>query len=128
MEQNVRLNDLMFKALDHAVDSVRSGGDLVPFVMTEADLHRFVTTTLQESKARAEDYLRSLSEPLAVLAYDGYLTLEGNKYEAVFVKAFDRTQDTGILLAQRYKPKKFLSKFTPIGNPAVVEHPPNPWK
>ena len=38
MDQNVKLNDLMFKALDHAIDSIASGGELVTFVMTENNL------------------------------------------------------------------------------------------
>ncbi len=129
MQQNVKLNDLMFKALDHGVDSVSGGGALVPFVMTETNLQRFVASTLEESKEQADKYLVGLKgEPLAALSYDGYLTIEGKKFSAVFTKVFDLNQEKGILLAQRYEPKRFLRKFKLIGNPAAVEHPSNPWR
>jgi hypothetical protein len=129
MDQNVKLNDLMFKALDHAIDSIASGGELVTFVMTENNLQRFVTSTLDESKERAEEYLIGLKgETLAALAYEGYLTLEGTKFNAVFTKAFDVNEEKGVLIAQRYEPKGFLKKFNIVGNPALIEHPSNPWK
>ncbi len=129
MEQNVKLNDLMFKALDHGVDSVSGGGDLVPFVMTENNLQRFVASTLEESKEQAEKFLISLrDEPVAALAYGGYLTTEGKKFSTVFVKVFDLNEDKGILLVQRYEPKAFLRKLQLVGNPGVVERPLNPWK
>lgn len=127
-KQNTRLNGLMFKALDHGVNSVRNGGPLVPFVMTEKSLHRFENDLLEVAKEKAESYLSQLSnEQVVALAYDGYITTEdGAKYDAIFIKAFDRHESRGILLAQRYKPKKFLGKLETIGNPALVEYIDNP--
>lgn len=129
MDQNVKLNDLMFKALDHAIDSVASGGELVTFVMTENDLQRFAASTFDKSKELAEEYLIGLKgETLAALAYEGYLTIEGTKFSAVFIKAFDANEEKGVLIAQRYETKTFLKKFNIVGNPTLVEHPLNPWK
>ncbi|HEY1424936.1 MAG TPA: hypothetical protein VGF20_15900 [Candidatus Acidoferrum sp.] len=126
--QNTKLNDIAFKALDHGVDSVKaSGGPLVPFVLTESKINRFVAESLEEGKKKAEEFLSTQSgEPVVALAYDGYLTLTGQKYDAIFVRAFAKEEELGIVLAQRYQPAKFLRKFQTIGNPALVERPRNP--
>ena len=127
MEQNIELNNLIFRALYHGVDSIRAGGNLIPFVITEKNLQRFVSETLEDSKNKAEEHLLTLKDEHRVaLVYDGFFTVGGIKYDAVFVKGFDRNDEKGILFAQRYKQKKLLSKFEVIGNPAIVGYPLNP--
>ncbi len=43
----IKLNDLMFLALDHAVDSVRETADLlIPFIMTEKDGDKRILTRM----------------------------------------------------------------------------------
>lgn len=114
----------MFKALDHGIDSIKDKESLIPFVMTENNLERFLGTTLEESLREAEKYLSSFKDgKMLALVYDGYVTIENLKYEAIFVKAFDTNQTEGILIAQRYKPKKFLRKFEILGNPIIIENP-----
>jgi hypothetical protein len=60
------------------------------------------------------------------MAYDGYVTLEGTKYDAVFVEAGERGGASGVVFVQRYRPKGFLRAFSTIGNPAYIgdtDHP-----
>lgn len=126
-KENVRLNDLMFKALDHAVDSVSSGGPLIPFVLTESGIQRFMDEDLEVCKLKAEEFLAAQHNEIVItLAYDGFITVQGEKSDAVFVKAFDRNEAKGILIAQRYSPKKLLSGFKTVGNPVMVEEVDNP--
>lgn len=126
-DENVRLNDLMFRALDHGIESVSAGGSLIPFVMSESGINRFATETLEEGKLKAEEFLLNLTEEqVAALVYDGYQTREGTKYDAIFVKAYDKDQEKGIWIAQAYKPKRLLKKFTVIGNPVFIENIENP--
>ena len=56
-EYSQELIDLAFAALDHGIDSVREGGSLIPFVMTESDegrtLDRFASDLLEDAVAQA---------------------------------------------------------------------------
>lgn len=122
MRASESLLDLAFVALDHAVDAVRHGGRLAPFVLVEAesgrDLARFVTGTLERSIEEARQHLRGRADALrAALAYDGYLTLEGTRYDAVFVEAHEVGRDSSLVLGQRYRPGKRRRPFQTIGNP-----------
>jgi hypothetical protein len=126
---NVRLNDLMFKALDHGILSVSDGEDLIPFVLTEQGIQRFADRTLEESVKRAEEYMLTLqNEPVAAMAYDGFVTLKGVKYEAVCIKAYAKDQEKGVFIIQRYQPKKLSSKFKTVGNPATIDYISNVLK
>lgn len=119
--------DLVFFALDHGVDSIRaSGGPLTPFVVVEQDgqrqLHRFVTERLEEGQQRAREAIAA-SPPTTTayaMAYDGYITVQGTKVDAILVEASERGRPAGVRMAQRYTPKKFLRSFQTVGNPAVL--------
>jgi len=57
---------------------------------------------------------------------DGYVTLEDDKYDALFVEAGERGAEKAFVLAQRYKPKKGLfSRMGLIERPLLVEDCPN---
>lgn len=118
MDENVKFNDLLFKALDHAIHSVSTGETLVPFVMTESSVIRFAADTLEKGKEEAEKYTQDhLDENYIVLSYDGYLTVEGEKTDAVFVQGTNRERKEVITLAQRYG---LDGGFHTIGNPVMV--------
>jgi len=121
------LVEFMFTALDHGVDSIKnSGGPLIPFILTSINgdkkLQRFVTKRIEEGQTLAKEYLLNMSpEPyFAVITYDGYVTIEGEKFDSVMIEGYDKNDDSVYLLAQRYKPKKLLKKFSLIGNPAFI--------
>jgi hypothetical protein len=128
-----RFTNLLFKALDHGVDSVRAGGGpLVPFVMhddgTGLRIDRMVTPRLEEGPDRCRDFARRLPGSTACYAvvYDGYLTVGGVKHDAIIAEGAERGQPRGARMAQRYRPRRgLLGKFALIGNPALLEDADN---
>ncbi len=127
IEMSEKFADLVFLALDHGIDSVRSsGGPLTPFIMVEQDgkreLHRFAMEPLEEGQRQAREAIAALPQSATAyaLAYDGYITVQSVKYDAILVEASERGRPMGVHMAQRYTPKKFLRSFQPIGNAAVL--------
>jgi hypothetical protein len=119
------LVDLAFFALDHAVESVTSEGPLIPFALVEDEardrrLERFMAGTLEEAQEEARQHVRAASAPRVAIAYDGYLTVDGERSDAVFVEAQESGDASGLILAQRYRPGGRLRKFSTVGNPAFV--------
>jgi hypothetical protein len=119
--------DLLFAALDHGIDSVRGGGPLVPFVISERNgertLARFVHETLEGGLAEAVAAIKR-DPPGAgqrsVLAYDGYLTApDGIRYDAIFAEALEADGSVTVM-AQRYRPGKMLRRFETVGNAALL--------
>jgi hypothetical protein len=127
-EYSQELIDLAFAALDHGIDSVREGGPLIPFVMTERGedrtLDRFASDLLEDAVAQAVAHVQaSRSQPGTrhVLAYDGYLTLpSGERSDAIYAEGVEAGTEVVMALAQRYRPKRALKKFETIGNPALL--------
>lgn len=126
LEMSEQFADLVFLALDHGIDSVRSGGPLVPFIVVERGgertLQRFVAERLEQSEAQARQALASLPSDVtaSAFAYDAFITVEGTKTDAILVEASERGRPAGVRMAQRYTPKKFLRRFQTIGNPAFL--------
>ena len=121
------LADLAFAALDHAIDSVRDGGPLIPFVMADGaegrTLQRFAAVTLEQGLGEAVVSVRARRDEPGTrhaLAYDGYLTVDGSRSDAIYVEAVEPGNDEVMVLAQRYRPKKALRKFETVGRPALV--------
>jgi hypothetical protein len=127
IEMSEKFADLVFLALDHGVDSVReSGSPLIPFVMfvnnDELMLQRFVTERLEEGPEQAREAIASSPESVMAyaLAYDGFITIEGAKFDAILVEASERGRPAGVRMAQRYSIKESLQSFETIGNPALL--------
>lgn len=55
-----------------------------------------------------------------IIVYDGYPRIDGQKYDAVIAKGFDRKDKIGYLIGQRHQLKRFLTPFKTVGNPAFV--------
>ena len=122
-----RLVDMMFFGLDYGIENIQINGkgSLVPFVVTEKEgqnkLDRFVTERLEDGLSEGLRFLENEKESrFGVIVYDGFLTVDGQKIDAVLVKGFDRHEEVGYLIGQRYKPKKILRSFGLIGNPAFI--------
>ena len=121
-----QLLDFALFALDHAADSVLAGGGaLVPFSIVEVDgerqLNRFVGD-LEEGQRLARSHVASTPDvSRAAVAWDGYLTVEGQRTDAVFVEASEVGESRSVLFAQRYGASGRLRKrLERIGNAAVV--------
>jgi hypothetical protein len=119
------LLELVFTALDHGTGSIEQGGPLVPFVMTEGEqrqLTRFVADKYGESVARAREHVAcpSGSTERWALAYDGIVTLEGVRTDAIFVEAGKRGIYHRVIFAQRYQAGPDGRALRPIGNAAYL--------
>jgi hypothetical protein len=115
--------DFAFVGLDHGINSIiDNGGPLIPFVITETEgqrnIQRFVTENYEHGPILAEKYLKELSiKPLrALIAFDGFVTLDGEKTDAIIIRCFDHSEKEGIILAQRYVRKLEGKGIEPIGN------------
>ena len=119
------LIEVVFAALDHGIGSVSiSGGPLIPFTLTEdgagRHLARFVAETLEESLIQARTQVAASDADRVAIAHDGYLTVEGERSDAIFVEAQDRGSPSCLVFAQRYRPGGRLRKLSRIGNPALT--------
>tara|TARA_B100001063_G_C16553806_1_gene447408 strand:+ start:299 stop:715 length:417 start_codon:yes stop_codon:yes gene_type:complete len=131
---NEKLMELIFKGVDHSIESIKDSKiPLIPFVMTQKDekieIKRFVAVKLEEAVEKARGYIVDLTDipDFAILAYEGNLVLNGNKYDAILIDAFDKSDSIAYCFAQRFKPKKFLSKFKQIGNITLVDKFESPF-
>jgi hypothetical protein len=128
-----RLADIAFFALDHGIYSIKDGeGPLVPFVISELGdgkrkLDRYVVGdsekwVLEESLAKARLGVSQLPSNVTAyaIAYDGYMTVQGTKCDAIFVEASERGRPRAVLLAQRYIPKTAGQNFQRVGNAAFA--------
>jgi hypothetical protein len=118
------LIELIFAALDHGIESVRDGGPLIPFLITESEdgreLMRFAAETLEEGQAQARRHAKSSGAERVALAFDGYLTVDDERSDAVFVEAHEQGAASSVVFAQRYRPASRLRKFSTVGNPAFT--------
>ena len=120
------LGDLIFLALDHGVNSIREGGPLVPFAMSntqgKASLNRFVAEPYEKAIAETKASIAKLPPQanLYAIAYDGFITVGGKKYDAIIVHGAERGNGKAYLLAQRYIPAKEGKPLETVGNPDFV--------
>jgi hypothetical protein len=121
------LMQLVYLALDHAIDSVSEGGPLLPFLFIEhpdgRELQRFASATPEENQAAMREMVAQLDGGVTAyaMAYDGYMTFEGRRWDAVLSEAAERGAPSGVFFAQRYQPKKGLfGKFKAAGNAAFI--------
>lgn len=107
-----RFAELVFWALDYGIECVSTGETLIPFAAVLVDGQRQLRRLLAEGPEAAERMLDRLltQEPIEAYAYayDGYVTLEGERSDAVFVEGAER----GVLFAQRYRPADHAAGFT----------------
>jgi hypothetical protein len=121
-----QLTDIAFLALDHGISIVADDIQLTPFALveegTERTLVRAEGETLDGALAWLREHVRSRSGVRrAAVAFDGFLTVEGQRTEAVLVEASERGAE-GLVLAQRYEwhGQGAGRRFESVGNPAVV--------
>lgn len=120
-----QLTGLALFALDHAVGSIVAGGPLVPFAVTEAGGDRTLTRfagDLEGAQQAARSSVRTaVGIDRAVVAWDGYLTAEGVRTDAIFVEASEAGASESLMLAQRYHVTGRIKKrVEPTGNAAML--------
>jgi hypothetical protein len=114
-------------ALKHGIESIRdAGGPLIPFVIVEKaegrTIQRFMAETLEESLQQACEFVRDRLDEFdrAVIAYDGVVTVNGERKDAILVLAYGKGQPTTHLFAQPYTPKRFLNRVKASGEPLYL--------
>ncbi len=121
-EPSVPAQELALFALNHAVDSiVPEGGPLVPFCLVETaegrELHRFAGE-LGQALADARNFARGSGAVRAAVAWDGYLTVDGRRGDALFVEASD-VGAPSIVLARSYEETPHGTRA--VGEPMLVD-------
>jgi hypothetical protein len=128
LQMSQRLADIAFFSLDHGIYSIQDGdGPLIPFVISEnpdgkRKLDRYMADSLEESVAQARLAVSRLPSDVTAyaIAHDGYITLEGTKYDAILVEASERGRTGAVIMAQRYIQKTAQQSFQRVGNPALL--------
>lgn len=125
-EPSDALMEFALFALDHATASVvPEGGPLVPFSLIDGADGRSLARYLGEMEAgqqHAREAVQATDEAqLAAVAWDGYLTVEDQRFDAVFVEASERGDSESVILAQRYSLRgRLRKKAAAVGNAALV--------
>lgn len=117
--------DLLSVGLEHGIDSVRDGEPLIPFVLSERQgkraVARYAAETLEAGIEQAVAAIRANPPEggdRVVLVYDGWLTMpDGERFDAIYAEALDAEGAVSVM-AQPYRPKRFLRGLETIGRPA----------
>ena len=123
--------ELVAEALDLAVDCFAAGesNPIVLFVDGSGQRHMVdvkdaegnVTPQLVEtSRGVVAQGFGAAAQRYAV-AYDGYLTTDGERLDAAFVEAGERGQSEAVVFAQCYRVKKRSGKVERVGRPEMVQ-------
>jgi hypothetical protein len=129
-EPPATLDDFSIALLTRATEAVIPGGrPLVAFGLVELHsgelaLKRTTADNHDEALLQARGVVKLDAFAVRVgVAWDGYLTADGTRTEAVFVEVSERGADTSFVFAQRYGRKGLLKKKTfAIGRPMLVDN------
>jgi hypothetical protein len=122
---------LLFKlagfALAHAAWCVRDGETLCTMALTETDndrqLLRFDVDSMPDSLEIGRQHLSEIQTKLQrwVLVYDGYITLNEKRRDALVIQPWSRSHNTVARIVQPYQHKKLFQKFQVLGAPIVID-------
>ncbi|MCF8568567.1 hypothetical protein LLE49_28000 [Alicyclobacillus tolerans] len=122
------INEKLFELLELNEKAKRRGEPVIlPFVMTgDSDgenltafpLHDYVECVTEAIKYAIDQ--RQMRQYI-ILGYDGYLTHDGLRTDALFYKAYQHGTDGWLNFAQRYRPKKLFSPYKRIGSMLFID-------
>ncbi|WP_349956805.1 hypothetical protein [Rhizobium sp. ZPR3] len=123
-----------FLAIDHGFTSIEDGGGPACSVHNDCGLSgtkkltRFAMEKLEDGVEAAKNSVASTGAiAMYAIAWDGFVTLEGRKWDAICVEAGEAQAEFGALFCQRYTTeKKGLLRRTRsvrVGNPALIGRP-----
>lgn len=130
---NNRLKDNLMYSLDWAIFLRHNIEDpLIPFLLEwegdkiyknmlqpGGDPEEFAYRVAEKSKRNSDQF---------VLGYEGMLSDEsGNKMDAFIIKGYDKTQSTGVFLAQLFNPKEKNGQFELLDKPMLLGNPNLPF-
>lgn len=115
-----QVRDLVIESIGIALTDLSASGQLLPFVVSvtngEKTLHRSVAETFEEAEQRARhhaDVQRREAERV-VLVFDGVVSADTTRHEAVIAEAFEGTTASGYRFAQLYKRSRFRKRVQPV--------------
>lgn len=119
------LREIAAAALEQAMrEVVPAGGPLIPFVLADTPDGRTLTRfpeDLEHGQPGARAHVRALPGVVrAAVAWDGYLTVDDDRHDALFVEASERGDPASILVAHRYRDAG-AEPAQAVGRPLVVE-------
>ncbi len=130
---NNRLQDHIMYSLDWAIFLRHNIEDpLIPFLFEWED-EKIYKNMLQPG-GDPEDFAYRIAEKSErnsdqfVLGYEGMLTDQsGEKMDAFIIKGYDKTQKTGVFIAQIFNPKEKVGNFILIDKPMLIGNPDLPF-
>lgn len=122
---NKNFENAVFTAMDYAFYSRHDiDGMLAPFIMNfnknEFGLTRVIPENNPETAILNVLKENDIAGDYLAYAIEGRMEHNGKKVDAIFVKAFDTSKETGIMFAQKFRGLESGKPFTKIGNPALV--------
>jgi hypothetical protein len=130
-EPTKELLELIFAALDHAVESiVNTDGPLIPFAMIESasgerSIARFTGgRNPDEARQDARAHVAQTTDcPKYAIAADGTATEDGQRLPVIMIEAGQRGQPHGFRFIQRFASSRQCRFAQPIRNPSIIDHP-----
>jgi hypothetical protein len=119
----MEMSAIALKALQHGLESIEDiQGPLVPFALVldanpdlknrTMTLTRFAEELLEDSLHAAQNSIFPNKEKsMYAIAWDGFVTIDGRKCDAVLVEAGNADEPEGVLMAQRYE-AKMVGRFS----------------
>lgn len=126
------LLDLMFQALDHAVESVtNTNGPLIPFAIMESaagerTLARFTTgRNPDEARQYARAHVAKEADCVRyAVAADGTITENGQRMAVVMVEAGEEGAEHAFIFVQRFESTPSCRFAQTVRNPGIIDQPP----
>jgi hypothetical protein len=127
------LTQCLDAVLDNAGQSLKAGIDpIMPFAMVwdndgERTIQRSVSGEYDHAVKMAHDYVKSRADVLSVyaIAWSGYVTMEGTRYDAVLVEAAERDSEKAVLMALRHIPANETTGYKELGSVSLLEYRDN---
>jgi len=116
--------DLLDAALDNGVASLAEG-HLIPFAIFDGPAGRRMARFIAEPYELAVDQARKAvagagDADRVLIAYDGYITIQGSRSDALLIEAQDRRRSHSVTFALRYRPASSAGGFETMGDPAFT--------
>ena len=118
--------ELVRQTIDLAIRCVDTGETLARFLMTEGEsgaVISLVADSADESLVLAQrnvDAFDSRTTAFA-FAYDGFITMQGERSDAIYVEASFAGAGHVFVFVQRYTPRQASTPVTRIGNWAYLQ-------
>src|SRR5436190_3360084 len=117
--------DLVRQAIDLAIKCVDTGETLVPFFMTEGEpgaVISIVADSSDQSLAVAQKTVNDFDARTKAFAfaYDGFITMHGERTDAIYVEASYTGSHHIYVFVQRYSPAQAGEPAARIGNWAYL--------